>query len=208
MLGKSDPAFLDRILRVMRYCDSLATWNKEKLLFTVLDPSTSAIKVDGLRVIQIPEMVWTPWEIIVGRVFPVVLERSPFTLSIHEDGFPLDANLWQPNFLDYDYCSAPWERNGLVGTGGCALTSSGFNTATAGLPWYDGKRYGDEWVCIEQRQRLIEMGMKFAPAEVAIKYCTETMGNGEPSFAFHGRTHSPEKYRIGWEKIETWEKTL
>jgi hypothetical protein len=205
LVGQPDPLLLDRTLRVLRYTDSLATWGS-KVLFTVLDPRHYP-HVENMDVVQLPELPERKqWEIVVGKVMPAVLTQFPWTLSLHDDGFVIDMAMWHEGFLSYDYVAAPWPHNGLVGSGGVALTSRFFNKAIAHLPWYDGGINFDGWACRVHRQKMLELGIRFAPPEVAILFCTECTDNSEPSFAYHGRAHAVNKYERGWKQIEAWEK--
>lgn len=204
--GRPDPLLLDRTLRVLRYCESLAPWSA-KVLFTVSNPEHYPKTEHGLRVIQIPEFEWNQWQIFVGKTISSFLTGYAWSLRVDEDGFPVEPSLWHEGFMDYDYVGSPWPHSGLVGSGGCALSSHVFNHAVGQLPWYDGKDNFDEFVCRVHRQKMLELGIKFAPPEVAIKFCTESTDQKEKSFAFHGRRHAPEKYRLAWEKLEAWEKS-
>lgn len=203
-VGQLDPMLMERTMRMLRYCHSLAEWGG-KILFTVMDPQHYP-RVEGLRVIQIPQLERARWEVIVGKFMPAILEQYPWTLAVHDDGFPCDLSMWHPDFLQYDYLGAPWQYSGIVGSGGCCLTSARFNRSMQLLPWYDGGLNVDEWCCREQRPRMLELGMRFAPPEVAALFCTEVTDNERPSFAYHGRNHAIEKHKLAWEKLEQWER--
>lgn len=202
VVGVPDDELSLRTFRVLRYCNSLTFW-KRAILFTV-SPFPAP---DWLKIIQIPYIEdRSQWQILIGTVIPRILKDHPWTLRVDEDGFIIDSELWHQDFMQYDYLAAPWPHNGLVGSGGVALTSDKFNRSLAALPWYDGLINADEFACRLHRQKLLELGIRFAPPEVAACFCTETTDNEKRSFAFHGRRHSPQKYEQGWRQIEAWEK--
>ena len=201
----SDPELLTRTLRVLRHCRSIAAF-ESVILFTVIDPADS-IKIEGLKIIQIPDCTErSQWQILNGRTIPAILEKYYRTLCVHEDGFPLKASMWSNDFLDYDYVGAPWFNNSLVGSGGCCLTSGMLMGLMTMLPWYNGQTNVDEWVCLTHRERLMQNGIRFAPTDLAAKFCTETTHQEFPSFAYHGRSHAMEKHRLAWEQLEQLEK--
>lgn len=204
--GQADPLLLESTLRVLRYTNSLASW-RHKILFTVIEP-THYLRVDGLQIQQIPLIEnRTQWQIFIGRMISASLVEYPYSLCVHADGFPIDVEMWHPQFLDYDYLGAPWPHDGLVGSGGCSLSSSKFNETVNKLPWYDGTINFDEFVCRVQRQRMLELGIRFAPPEVAVCFCTEATDKEQKSFAYHGRSHAVDKHRVAWEKLEAWERS-
>lgn len=206
MVGESDPTLLRDTLRVLRYLDGLLQW-RGKILFSVLDPATCPVTVPSLRVIQIPTITDRGrWEIMVGKLFPAILEEYEFSLSIHDDGYPIELQMWDDAFLNYDWIGAPWNFTGLVGSGGCCLTSSNMMNAMTRLPWYDGRENVDEWICKTHREQLINNNLRFAPPEVAVRFATECTDHNQPSFAFHGRAHAVEKHKQGWSQIEAFEK--
>jgi len=205
VVGVPDEALLLRTFRVLRYCNSLTFW-RSAMLFTVT-PLPPTIAARWLKIIQIPHIEdRVQWQILIGTIIPRILKDYPWTLRLDEDGFIIDPKLWHPDFMQYDYVAAPWAHNGFVGSGGVALTSDKFNRSLAALPWYDGALNADEFACRVHRQKLLEAGVRFAPPEVAACFCTETTDNEKPSFCFHGRHHSPDKYAQGWRQIEQWEK--
>ena len=57
--------------------------------------------------------------------------NNKFMLSIHDDGFIINPDKWDNNFLNYDYIAAPWPaldwcRKNRVGNGGFVLKSKKF----------------------------------------------------------------------------------
>lgn len=139
--------------------------------------------------------------------------RTPFAMSVHEDGFAIKPEMWSPEFCDYDYIGAPWP-DGVVGNGGFCIESKRFMDAKATLSndhlfgdWYEnGKKVSlttpsDVFVCRKRRSELESLGMTWAPEPLAAKFSTEQTHKSEDSFGFHGRVASEEKYRLGWSLV-------
>lgn len=206
-VASKDGAYLDRTLRVLRWCESLAHW-KEVVLYTALEPGPSSYPT-GMKVVQIPHFPDLPYgpefQVFQARTLPALLaaRRAMYYLGVHEDGFPIAPELWSPDFLNFDWVGPAW-GDGLVGGSGMCLRSLLMLHAMLTLPWMPHTN-DDAWVCRDSRQAMIANGAEFAPVDVANRFCTETQVNDQPSFGFHGRLLSPEKYKRGWELIEAWE---
>lgn len=112
-----------------------------------------------------------------------------FCLSIHDDGFVINPQLWQDKFLDYDYIGAPWAE-GFVGNGGFTLRSKLFMNLCDEIPW-NGEH--DDWhVCVTHKDYFISKGCKYAPIDLAVTFSLEGMIPGydynlDNCFGFHGR---------------------
>lgn len=122
------------------------------------------------------------------------------------DSWVLNPELWNNDWLQYDYCGAPWRwmpnsyicrdtgEHIRVGNGGMSLRSK----KLIGLP----KKYNiplihenfyfneDGNIAVYNRVRFLELGIKYAPIEVAARFSYENpvlennMGN-MPTFGFH-----------------------
>jgi hypothetical protein len=144
------------------------------------------------------------WNILVNKTIPEFL-KGDFAMSVHEDGFPIRPELWDDHFLDYDYIGAPW-KDGVVGNGGFNIESQKLLQLKVKMPFCPiPPGPSDYWVCRDNRYFLEQQGIRFAPAEVALKFSTEKVGGENPSFGFHGRS---DKYGKGWERIEYWERGI
>lgn len=190
-----DREFTDRTARVLEYCMSLFTF-RSLILFSVLDPP---VWYSGNK-IQAPILEKKN----IGLLMPVIyriLDESR-VMFVHEDGFILRPELWDDEFLDYDYIGAPWQ-DGVVGNNGFCMMSKKFMKATRDLPFQNPEdvRNEDEWFCRIHREKL-EKKLQFAPMEMARRFSSECVGHDEPSFGFHGRTHNPNAYEQGWKMIK------
>jgi hypothetical protein len=143
------------------------------------------------RIVKVPD-----WKDKIGwsrcnwqEVSPHVHTR--YVLSIQWDAWIVDTSCWRPEFLEYDYCGAPWfYRDGMnVGTGGFCLKS-------AALMRYLRKHrdrfpcinaLDDDLLCRKYRPALQEAGFRWAPEELAIEFAFECvrLHNRTKHFGFH-----------------------
>lgn len=128
-------------------------------------------------------------------------------LSIHWDGFIVRPELWDDSWLQYDWIGAPWPLTNLpnsdhrVGCGGFCLFSKRMCEAWSKL--IDPKDSIDWNLGALRRKEFEDLGMKFAPLDVAMKFAKECdlddidFPEGE-SYGFHSFQHGGgyrEKYR-------------
>jgi len=122
---------------------------------------------------------------------------TPYALIFQYDGFILNHDAWDDQFLDYDYIGGPWAHLGSleVGNGGFSLRSRRLidwlatNWREIGVP-IDPE---DVFISHFARPRLEQNGMTFAPTSVASRFSKEgnersVVWNGE--FGFHGITYT------------------
>lgn len=197
-----DPTVTSQLVRVLRYCKSFM--DCERFLLIAASDFTP---FKGLSIIRInPLKNMGEFNLYVNNVLPRFIQ-SDYAMSVHEDGFPVRPDLWRPEFLSVDYIGAPWP-NGVVGNGGFNIESRKLMQAKLRLPrWQQEKHPSDNWLCIVNRQRLEQQGIKFAGTELGLSFSTEFLGRDRPSFGFHGRICCPAKYAEGWSKIEHFERT-
>lgn len=114
---------------------------------------------------------------------------TDYCLSIHDDGFIINPQLWTNEFLEYDYIGAPWNGK-IVGNGGFCLKSKKFIDLCQQVPW-NGEH--DDWlVSVTYRDFFKKNGCKFAPFDLALKFAIESKIEGydydlNKTFGFHGR---------------------
>ncbi len=102
------------------------------------------------------------------------------------DGFILDADCWDPRFLDNDYIGAPWpDAARTVGNGGFSLRSRRLWDALRDIDPVT-THPEDACICIELRQPLEARGIRFAPSELAGTFAWEAPEPAQPTFGFHG----------------------
>jgi len=138
--------------------------------------------------------------------------ETEFSLCVHHDGFIINPDKWNDDWLQYDFIGAPWpgmpdrrhpgksDYPGRVGNTGFCLRSKEFMQHTAalkdlflssyGVDQYGQTLGGDTFISQHQRPFLESVGMKYAPVEVAADFSWESnieeFPNGRPdAFGFH-----------------------
>lgn len=119
-------------------------------------------------------------------------------LIIQHDGYVLDGEAWDPDFLNYDYIGAPWNytdgRN--VGNGGFSLRSARLHKI---LQNDEFEMYSpeDEKIGRYYRQHLEKKhDIKFAPDKVAHRFAFEMHKPKCKTFGFHNYFHQPYREPI------------
>jgi hypothetical protein len=116
------------------------------------------------------------------------LVHTTHALVVQWDGFPTRPDRWEDRFLEYDYVGAPWPHlpSGLaVGNGGFSLRSRRLLAALT-APGMAMDHPEDLAICHTNRQRLEEVGMRFAPLDVARRFSYERLLPTGRSFGYHG----------------------
>ncbi|MFA6240082.1 MAG: DUF5672 family protein [Candidatus Hydrogenedentales bacterium] len=193
----NDAEYLHRTVLVLKFCELHFEFD-DVLLLTHLAPASVP---SHWRVERIPSLNPAEWNRF--HIFSVPrFIRTARALSVHEDGFPIQPELWSDDFLAYDYIGAPWP-DGLVGNGGFCLESKKLLDMKLTLQIPKGFVYpSDLLICKLYRPKLAERGIRFAPTDVALRFSTAALGNDKPSFGFHGRKACLLKYKAGWAMIE------
>jgi len=119
-------------------------------------------------------------------------------LYVQWDGMATRPDLWDDEFLKYDYIGAPWpwkEEGFNVGNGGFSLRSRkllrtcGFDSAiqlTKQEPVAEDNSIGQH----NRAYLEFKYGIKFAPTDVAKRFSFE-LGDYRESFGFHGLWNMP-----------------
>lgn len=129
---------------------------------------------------------------------------TAFCLFIHHDGYVINPELWNDNWLDYDYIGAPWPlpmddysyrtpEGELIRVGNSVgLRSKEILEAPTelGLEWrsYYGNTNEDGFLTVHNRKILEDNGIVFAPLEVAKYFSKEheiAENEGLSTFIFH-----------------------
>ncbi len=115
--------------------------------------------------------------------------RTDHCLIVQWDGFVVDAEQWDPAFLEYDYIGAPWPQfdDGRdVGNGGFSLRSRKLLDACRG-PGFICSHPEDVAIGRLNRDFLErECGILFADRETAARFAHERSTPKSPTFGFHG----------------------
>lgn len=126
--------------------------------------------------------------------------RTPFMMHCQDDGFILEPERWEPEFLDYDYIGAPW-ADGVVGNEGFSIQSQRFLWAKSQFEW-DGKDGQDWFYCRTIKKEMEGVGIRFAPTALAARFSSELCDHDKPTFGYHGRGYCPSKHAVGQQKIQ------
>jgi hypothetical protein len=139
-------------------------------------------------------------------IFYGLVERIPtfHCLLIQYDSWIIHPELWDNEWLQYDYIGAPWayKENAYichdtgehvrVGNGGFSLRS----IKVINAPWVyrlplleeQGWYNEDGNLCVYHRKKMLEIGIKYAPVEMAAKFSYENPvpeNYGIKPFGFH-----------------------
>lgn len=115
-------------------------------------------------------------------------------LTIHADGYVLNEDAWDPEWLQYDYIGATWwyKDNMNVGNGGFSLRSKKLCDILSSYDLAGGHYHPeDHHICRTYRPALETLGIKFAPEEVANRFSIEAYLAPPPAnrwtgqFGFH-----------------------
>lgn len=125
-------------------------------------------------------------------------------MFIHADGYVINPSLWRDEWLDYDYIGAPWPlpqddfsyrtpKGEIIRVGNSVSLRSRKMLSLPSelnLEWksYYGNTNEDGFLCVHNRDILIEHGCRFADIEVAKHFSKEHSipeNDGLETFAFH-----------------------
>ena len=121
--------------------------------------------------------------------------QTEHVLVIDVDGYVINWEAWDDDFLQYDYIGAPWlfHKEHMVGNGGFSLRSKKLLQILANDETINEYHPEDHMICRKYRKYLeTKYGIKFAPVEVAMRFSFEGWGLTEEykqyggSFGFHG----------------------
>jgi hypothetical protein len=180
----------------------LARFSIEKTLSTI--PCKEVITfsdrpiIEGAKFVPIRKNInlYDYSEIMTKQLWTHV--ETEHVITIQWDGMAVNKDLWDDNFLNYDYIGALWKWpifTQTVGNGGFSFRSRKLIEALRD----NNVRLGTELsgqnedvaIAVEYRELMEEKyGIKYATPEVASKFATENVWNG-PSFGFHGLWNIP-----------------
>jgi len=135
--------------------------------------------------------------------------ESTHVLILQWDGFIINPNLWDEQFLGFDYIGAPFiprasdwgysrDQEGrffAVGNGGFSLRSKKLLQAPTDLGLIDDLKltngHEDGFFCVLHRDYLEHQGFQWAPTAIAFRFAIESPLQRKhlllPSFGIHGR---------------------
>ncbi len=180
----------------------LAKFSIEKTLSTI--PCKEVITfsdrpiIEGAKFIPIRKNInlYDYSEIMTKHLWAHV--ETDYAITIQWDGMAVNKDLWDDNFLNYDYIGALWKWpifGQTVGNGGFSLRTRKLIEALRDTNVKLGTELSgqneDVAIAVEYRELMKEKyGIKYATPEVASRFATENVWSG-PSFGFHGLWNIP-----------------
>ncbi len=174
---------------------------KEALLFSTHKPWNLGEQIKNINIKPFKDV--GEWgKFIVFDLYKFI--KTPYILLIHPDGFVVNPDLWQDDFLNFDYIGAPWpnpkdnysyrtSNNEIVKVGNSVSIRSRellMLPSKLNLKWepYYGFYHEDGFLCAMNRDILKANGMKFADEKIAYRFSIETKLSKfrtKKSFVFH-----------------------
>lgn len=169
----------------INYCQKFFEFGKS-ILVTHQD-----IEVDNIELHLIDKLDWNQYNDYVLNLIDHT--DNDYVLLIQDDGHIVNPDLWDDEFLNYDYIGAPWpseeswislqhqDQQSLmrevfsenrVGNGGFCLRSRKFLEFSTRYDSCNGLGE-DSFLCTRKYYEAIEYGIKFAPFELAAKFSYE-----------------------------------
>lgn len=163
----------------------------EVLLYTNID-----IKLDGIRIVQIPEIKSKDEysEFILKQAWASI--DSDFVLVSQHDSWILNADCFDERLYNYDWAGALWlENDGLAnGNGGLSWRSLRLMKTVATDDHINATAPEDVAVCRVYRRYLERnYGFKWAPDEICEQFSFELRAPTQRTFGFHAWFHEPYK---------------
>lgn len=175
--------------KVLRHCCKNIRFGRAKLITSEFTNFYGWIDHPPIEIVSLhKETTWNEYNDIILHLNKYI--ETDFALLVQPDGFILNTNLWDNNWLNYDCIGAPWpdedswlklqtprlqacfNKNTRVGNGGFTLRSKKFLELTDKIESCNGLGE-DNIVCCEYYDYMIKNGIKYAPPEVAIKFSVE-----------------------------------
>lgn len=128
--------------------------------------------------------------------------NAEYCLIFQHDGFIINPQSWNKQFLNYDYIGAvfpraEWNEINRVGNGGFSLRSKKFMDFCSKLN-YSGPVNEDKFLCVDHYEDIISQGFSFAPPSLASSFSveenTEYTDFSVKPFGFHGSSRRPHLY--------------
>jgi hypothetical protein len=177
----------DRAKLSFDHCSSYINFGESKIL--------THFDIDSPEIVKIPKIssIETYSRFMIYDLPKYV--NTEFVMIAQWDGFIRDINLWDPEFLNYDYIGAPWPSNVLydgvpknfnVGNGGFCIRSKKLIDFISTDPKLTTHYLEDVMICQLNRAYLEANGFRFAPTLLAYKFSWEC-GEDHPSFGVHQR---------------------
>ena len=165
-------------------CTTLANFSRVVLITNLVKIRTKKV---GTEYFQSPHLrsVKEYSQFMMGNLSQYV--SGTHVLVIQWDSFITNPDLWDKQFLEYDYIGAVWPHHPLtsVGNGGFSLRSVRLLKALSN-PQIKIGHPEDYYICAENKDLLeSKFGIQFAPVPIADQFAVERVA-WHPAFGFHG----------------------
>lgn len=179
--------------KAIRHCLSLCEF-KDVIFFTDNNSCDYYYEIEKISSIK-------DYDKFIIKKLPYLLSgKADYYLTIHWDGFIVNTDAWNNDFLLYDYIGAPWPwYKNMCGNGGFCLKSQKFLDTQIKLIDELSINYPDDFeLCIRSRTKFLDMQCNYAPSNIAYQFSNEfTEYELYKSFGFHDFKYNPQfKYII------------
>jgi len=197
----------ERLQVAMDVCEKSIEFGEVKLLTSLSSDDKRVVGIDEIKNIE-------EYSRFVAKDLVKYVDTD-YVLIVQYDGFILNPESWNDEFLNYDYVGAPWlvadwsvrDYNfspdllgtRVVGNGGFSLRSKKFLETSARLmkesriPQIHPE---DVSLCVWHKDLLDAEGIKVAPPDLAEKFAIEGDDDiYDKQFGFHG---------FSWTDIDKW----
>lgn len=154
-----------------------------------LDYSSKEIEFAEVRLVEVPIKTIDEWnKLVIYDLWKFV--DTKFALLVHADGFVVNPEKWNPDWLNYDYIGSPWplptdDYSYRTSSGEVIRVGNSVSLRSKklmklptklNLEWkpYYGNTNEDGYICVHEREILEYNGCKFAPFEAALHFGRET----------------------------------
>ena len=172
--------FLIGIIKAAQYCVKHTDFKSVKILSNII------VNAPNIEIIKIPPLNQEQYTNFCLYELDKYIDTE-FCLTFQGDGFIINPQLWDNNFLNYDYIGAPWVDQTInrVGNGGFSLRSQKFMHSAKTLEYNSKIQFQphvpagklvtpEDWfVCCYHYSTMTKLGVKFADFDTAYKFSVE-----------------------------------
>jgi len=146
--------------------------------------------------------------------------ETNYVMFIQYDGFPVNKEAWNPEFLNYDFVGAPikqdtnsWafnNENFVIGNGGFSLRTKKLMMLTKHMeqifiPGNDTGWLEDLLITKVHREELEELGIKFPSIEIGHQFSRGELPGNPDTFGFHNLNLVPlycgKEFTMKWLRV-------
>lgn len=168
----ADTTNLNRLLSVFSICERFANFGAKKLFTKINENFVTESGIEIINTNEIKSLV--DYNRFNMKILYEYI-KTDFVLVVEYDGFILNPDAWEDEFLEYDYIGAPWwyKDGHNVGNGGFSLRSKRLLEILYKDDFINQTFPDDRHICRTYRTYLESKGIKFAPEVLARKFSIE-----------------------------------